>query len=249
MNRILRSLFILGVMTLTVSSCKKDEPKPTPKPQPEIPPTPPAPKVYFTKSEVSVRIGQTISTTLENFKGTLIQDGSVEGFQVTIKDNVVSIFAGEYLPGDHLFKFKGNGSTYTLKVTLEKALELKELKDGDGIYDITGRLILQAKYLGLKFDKGHVSVIAMSDNQDNPKERYIQLYNIKRQGKVFTFDLKCRAIKEPGGDALYIPDGDHKDLKGYIIVDPTEQSPRQQAVATLPDGKQIYLRIRDESGI
>ena len=161
----------------------------------------------------------------------------------------MSIFAGEYLPGDHLFKFKGNGSTYTLKVTLEKALELKELKDGDGIYDITGRLILQAKYLGLKFDKGHVSVIAMSDNQDNPKERYIQLYNIKRQGKVFTFDLKCRAIKEPGGDALYIPDGDHKDLKGYIIVDPTEQSPRQQAVATLPDGKQIYLRIRDESGI
>ena len=232
-------------MTLTVSSCKKDEPKPTPKPQPEIPPTPPAPKVYFTKSELSVRTGQTISTTLENFKGTLIQDGSVEGFQVTIKDNVVSIFAGEYLPGDHLFKFKGNGSTYTLKVTLEKALELKE---GNGIYDIAGKLILQARFEGKKFDKGHLSVIAMSDNQDNPKERYVQLYNIKRQGKVFTFDLKCRAIKEPGGEALYIPDGDHKDLKGYIIADPTEQRTRQQSVATLPDGKQIYLRI-PEPGI
>ena len=229
-------------MTLTVSSCKKDEPKPTPKPQPEIPPTPPAPKVYFTKSEVSVRIGQTISTTLENFKGTLIQDGSIEGFQVTIKDNVVSVFAGEYQPGDHLFKFKGNGSAYTLKVTLEKALELKE---GDGIYDIAGTQILRAKFLGKKFDKGHVSVIAMLDNRDNTQERYVQLYNIKRQGKVFTFDLKCRAIKEPGGDALYIPDGDHKDLKGYIISDPTEQHRVQQSVATLPDGKQIYLRIID----
>ena len=249
MNRILNSLFILGVMSLTISSCKKDDPQPTPKPQPEIPPTPPASEVHFTKSEVSVRIGQTISTTLENFKGTLIQDGSIEGFQVTIKDNVVSVFAGEYQPGDHLFKFKGNGSTYTLKVTLEKALELKELKDGDGIYDITGTQILQAKSLGMKFDKGHVSVIAILDDRDTPQGRYVQLYNIKRQGKVFTFDLKCRAIKEPGGDALYIPDGDHKDLKGYIIVDPTEQSPRQQAVATLPDGKQIYLRIRNESGI
>ena len=154
----------------------------------------------------------------------------------------MSIFAGEYLPGDHLFKFKGNGSTYTLKVTLEKALELKE---GDGIYDIAGKLILRARFTGKKFDKGHLSVIAMSDNQDNPKERYVQLYNIKRQGKVFTFDLKCRAIKEPGGEALYIPDGDHKDLKGYIIVDPTEQRPLQQSVATLPDGKQIYLRIRE----
>ena len=242
MNRILNSLFILGVMSLTISSCKKDDPQPTPKPQPEIPPTPPASEVHFTKSEVSVRIGQTISTTLENFKGTLIQDGSIEGFQVTIKDNVVSIFAGEYLPGDHLFKFKGNGSTYTLKVTLEKPLELKE---GDGIYDIAGTQILRAMFTGQKFEKGHVSVIAILDDRDTPQGRYVQLYNIKRQGKVFTFDLKSRAIKEPGGEALYIPDGDHKDLKGYIISDPTEQHRVQQSVATLPDGKQIYLRIHE----
>lgn len=242
MNRILRPLFILGVMTLAISSCKKDEPKPSPKPQPEIPPTPPAPKVHFTKDEVSVRIGQTVSATLENFKGTLLQDGSVNGFQVTIQDNVVSIFAGEYLPGDHLFKFKGNGATYTLKVTLEKVSEITGVA---GIYDLAGKLILQAKFAGKKYDKGKVSVIVISDNQDNPKERYVQFYNIKRQGKTFTFDLKCVGVKEPGGDALYIPDGDHKDLKGYIIADPTEQSLRQQSVATLPGGKQIYLTIRE----
>ena len=242
MNRILNSLFILGVMSLTISSCKKDDPQPTPKPQPEIPPTPPASEVHFTKSEVSVRIGQTVSTTLENFKGTLIQDGSIEGFQVTIKDNVVSIFAGEYQPGDHLFKFKGNGSTYTLKVTLEKALELKE---GFGIYDIAGTQILQPKCTRMKYDQGLASAIAILDYSVPSQKRYVLLHNIKRQGKVFTFDLKCGGIKEPGGEALYIPDGDHKDLKGYIISDPTEQHRVQQSVATLPDGKQIYLRIID----
>ena len=100
MNKVVRSLLFVGALSLGLASCgKKDTPvvQPTPAPAPAPKPAPPVVEPHFAKSELIVALGSVASTTLEGFKGTLTQDGTVEVFKVTIDGKAITIAPEQYL--------------------------------------------------------------------------------------------------------------------------------------------------------
>ena len=82
MNKMFKLFALVGVLLVVISchSCGKDDP---------LPPTPPEKPIRFSTEQVDLTLeNNSTSVTLENFKGTLTQDGQVTGFKVTITGNI-----------------------------------------------------------------------------------------------------------------------------------------------------------------
>ena len=225
-----------------------DQPKPSPeepKPAPEKPtPTPdqpkpqPAPEAHFNQSEVSVRIGKSVSATLENFTGTLTQEGTVDGFTVKIAENVVTITADAYRPGKHVFTFKGGDKSYQLTVNLEN---LPDIKESYAVYDLdTKKPILDAKYHRNSSANG-VITISLYANKENATSEFIQFSIPQVTEKILNFSITCAGLKPLVGSDPYLPGPWHNGLKGIVIKKPNDQSTILSFVSTVAEGKQIYV--------
>ena len=245
MNKVVRSLLFMGVLSLGLASCgKKDtpvvQPTPTPAPAPAPKPAPPVVEAHFSKSELTVTLGSVASTTLEGFKGTLTQEGTVEGFKVTIEGNAITIAPEQYLPGEHTFAFKGEGKTYKLKLTLQK---LPEHTEDYGVFTLSGEKVIAPKVSVKKFKPGGVILLVlMSENQNTPKEGlYITLRNVKQEKHIVTFSIETKGIKPlPNGEVYF--DGDVKeDVKG--IRTSAEGVSPLRIFATLKNGKHLDLIV------
>lgn len=231
MNKTLKLMLALSLVGGLAVSCKKDEPQ---TPKTPTPVTPPAPKIAFAQSELSVALGQSVTTTLDNFKGTLAQEGTVEGFEVAIKDNAVTIHAKEYKPGDHKFVFKGNGTSYELKLTLKAA---PENKSKEGVFTLDGKPVLETKMVTKRFDPkaGVLVVYFVSGSKSNPRSEYVQFSNIKIEKEHITFDFKSVGIKLQEGGATYLPDTTEKGMKGVLLT--AADATTLRFLLTLPNGK------------
>lgn len=252
MKKSLRPLALAGLLVLALASCTKDEPKttpPTPTPPPVVPPTPPKPTAQFDKSQVEVSLFRSVSATLIGFKGALTLEEAIEGFEVAIKENVVTIRAEKYVPGEYTFTFKGDATSYKLQVTLARIPEPKESPTtggGYGIYTEDGEVLMVPKFTNKRFDKGQVSGLLFSSNQDNPRESFIQLSNIlianiEIRGSDVSFTLRSKGIKAEVDGALYLPDGT-QEAKGQLIEAPSAPQHRVRIFAMLASGKfvQVY---------
>ena len=173
MNKMFKLFALIGVLLVVISchSCGKDDP---------LPPTPPEKPIRFSTEQVDLTLeNNSTSVTLENFKGTLTQDGQVTGFKVTITGNIIRITAEQYIPGDYTFIFKGNGKSYPLKVRLQKMPEMRLT----GVFTSAGEELLPARFTSKKFDQGRVSRFLVSGNRDNPKEQYVLISDLNISGK------------------------------------------------------------------
>lgn len=162
MNRIARLFALMGVLLMALSfySCGKDTPTPP------SPPAPPEKPIRFSQEQVELTLEKNSTTvTLENFTGTLTQEGQVTGLKVTISGSVIKITAEQYLPGDYTLVFKGEGKTYSLKVRLQKMPQMKSV----GVFTSTGEPLLQSRFTSLKFAQGRVSRFVVAANQDRPR--------------------------------------------------------------------------------
>ncbi|WP_455108082.1 hypothetical protein [Porphyromonas sp.] len=250
MNKILRVLFAVGMLSLALGACKKNDPvTPTPdpktKPAPKPAPTPdqpkpqPAPGVHFTQPEVEVRVGKSVTATLENFSGTLAQEGKVDGFAVTIKGNVATIAAEAYLPGKHTFTFKGGDKSYQLTVNLEKLPEVKEVY---AVYDLDQMkpvLKVNAHRNGSR-DK-HIAMI-LYEKEDTPASGCIQvdIPNFDANASVITLDVLCTGLKPLTGDKPYLANNQYIDQKGFVVKKPDANSSILSFVTTVA-GKYFYV--------
>lgn len=245
MNKVVRSLLFMGVLSLGLASCgKKDtpvvQPTPTPAPAPAPKPAPPVVEAHFSKAELTVALGSVASTTLEGFKGTLTQEGTVEGFKVTIEGNAITIAPEQYLPGEYTFAFKGEGKTYRLKLTLQK---LPDHTEGYGVFTLSGEKVIDAKYFGKKSNPGGVILLVlMSENQNTPKEGpYITLRNVKQEKQVVTFSIETKGVKPLANGDVYF-DGDVKEEVKGIRTSAEGVSPLR-IFATLKNGKHLDLIV------
>lgn len=246
MNKVVRSLLFMGVLSLGLASCgKKDtpvvQPTPTPAPAPAPKPAPPVVEAHFSKSELTVTLGSVASTTLEGFKGTLTQEGTVEGFKVTIEGNAITIAPEQYLPGEHTFAFKGEGKTYKLKLTLQK---LPEHTENYGVFTLSGEKVFNPVVYSKTPPKadGSIRVFNMSENIDTPtKENYIRLRNVKAEKHIVTFTIETKGIKPlPNGEVYF--DGDVKeDVTG--IRTSAEGVSSLRIFATLKNGKHLDIIV------
>lgn len=246
MNKVVRSLLFMGVLSLGLASCgKKDtpvvQPTPTPAPAPAPKPAPPVVEAHFSKAELTVALGSVASTTLEGFKGTLTQEGTVEGFKVTIEGNAITIAPEQYLPGEHTFAFKGEGKTYKLKLTLQK---LPEHTENYGVFTLSGEKVIDAKYMSKKIkpaDKS-ITLVLMSENVDKPTAGpYIILRNVKQEKQVVTFSIETKGVKPLANGDVYF-DGDVKEEVKGIRTSAEGVSPLR-IFATLKNGKHLDLIV------
>lgn len=231
MNKMFKLFALIGVLLVVISchSCGKDDP---------LPPTPPEKPIRFSTEQVDLTLeNNSTSVTLENFKGTLTQDGQVTGFKVSITGNIIRITAEQYVPGDYTFIFKGNGKSYPLKVRLQKMPEMRLT----GVFTSTGEELIRARFTSKKFDQGRLSRFAVSSNQDNPKEQYVLISDIQISGKEISFTLKAHGIQKMSDGARYLPDGEQRGLKGSIISEPSDAMLR--IYAKLSNGKGINIVI------
>ena len=213
-----------------------EQPKPQPAPEPPAPQ--PAPEAHFNQPEVSVRIGKSVSATLENFTGTLTQVGQEEGFTASIKQNVVTITADAYRPGKHVFTFKGGDKSYQLTVNLEN---LPDIKESYAVYDLdTKKPILDAKYHRNSSANG-VITISLYANKENAASEFIQFSISQVTEKILNFSITCAGLKPLVGSDPYLPGPWHNGLKGIVIKKPNDQSTILSFVSTVAEGKQIYV--------
>ena len=245
MNKVVRSLLFMGVLSLGLASCsKKDtpvvQPTPTPAPAPAPKPAPPVVEAHFSKAELTVALGSVASTTLEGFKGTLTQDGTVEGFKVTIDGNAITIAPEQYLPGEHTFAFKGEGKTYKLKLTLQK---LPDHTEGYGVFTLSGEKVIDPKVIVKKFKPGGVILLVlMSENKNTPKDGpYIILRDVKQEKQIVTFSIETKGVKPLANGDVYF-DGDVKEEVKGIRTSAEGVSPLR-IFATLKNGKHLDLIV------
>ena len=241
-------LFAVGMLSLSLGACKKNDPvtpTPDPKPQPAPKPAPtpeqpkpqPAPEAHFNQSEVSVRIGKSVSATLENFTGTLTQEGKVDGFTVKIEKNVVTITADSYKPGKYDFTFKGGDKSYKLTVNLEK---LPEVTESYAVYDLdTKKPVFEVNY-HVNNSNATKTSITVAHKGDTGLPSFLQFDITTLTDKSVDFSILCNGIKSASGVQPYLSDGWHNGLKGIVIKKPNENSKLLSFVATVAD-KQIYV--------
>ena len=219
-----------------------EEPKPTPEqpkpqPAPEPPAPQPAPEAHFNQAEVSVRIGKSVSATLENFTGTLTQEGTVDGFTIKIEKNVVTITAEAYKPGAHKFTFKGGDKSYQLTVNLEK---LPDITESYAVYDLdTKKPVFEVNYLVNNSNDTKTS-IAVAHKGDTGLLSFMQFDITTLTDKAVDFSITCNGLKSVAGNQPYLSDGWHNGLKGIVIKKPDANSKMLSFVATVAD-KQIYV--------
>ena len=246
MNKVVRSLLFMGVLSLGLASCgKKDtplvQPTPTPAPAPAPKPAPPVVEAHFSKAELTVALGSVASTTLEGFKGTLTQEGTVEGFKVTIEGNAITIAPEQYLPGEHTFAFKGEGKTYKLKLTLQK---LPDHTEAYGVFTLSGEKVIDAKFVSKKFnpkDKS-ITLVMMSETQNTPNAGpYIIISKVKQEKHIVTFSIQTKAVKPLANGDVYF-DGDVKEEVKGIRTSAEGVSPLR-IFATLKNGKHLDLIV------
>ena len=233
MNKMFKLFALIGVLLVVISchSCGKDDP---------LPPTPPEKPIRFSTEQVDLTLeNNSTSVTLENFKGTLTQDGQVTGFKVTISGNIIRITAEQYVPGYYTFIFKGNGKSYPLKVRLQKMPEMR--LTGVGVFTSVGEELIRARFTSKKFDQGRVSRFVVSSNQDNPKEQYVLISDIQSSGKEISFNLKAHGIQKMSDGVRYLPDGEQRGLKGSIISE--AGAAKLRIYAKLSNGKGINIVI------
>ena len=228
-------LFAVGMLSLALGACKKNDPvTPTPTPKPQ-----PAPGVHFTQPEVEVRVGKSVTATLENFSGTLAQEGKVNGFTVTIKGNVATIAAEAYLPGKHTFTFKGGDKSYQLTVRLK---ELPEVKEVYAVYDLDQmKPVLEVNaHLNRSQDKRITMTLAVE--AETPASGYIQfdIPNFDASASVFTLDVLCTGLKPLTGDKPYLADNLYRAQKGFVVKKPDANSSILSFVTTVA-GKYFYV--------
>ena len=228
-------LFAVGMLSLALGACKKNDPvTPTPAPKPQ-----PAPGVHFTQPEVEVRVGKSVTATLENFSGTLVQEGKVDGFAVTIKGNVATIVAEAYLPGKHVFTFKGGDKSYQLTVRLK---ELPEVKEVYAVYDLDQmKPILEVNaHLNRSQDKYINMTLAVKAGE--PASGYIQfdIPNFDASASVLTLNVICTALKPLTGDKPYLADNLYRGQKGFVVKRPDANSSILSFVTTVA-GKYFYV--------
>ena len=222
-----------------------DQPKPTPeqpKPSPEEPKPQPAPEAHFNQSEVSVRIGKSVSATLENFTGMLTQEGTVDGFTAKIEKNVVTITADSYKPGKHDFTFKGGDKSYKLTVNLEK---LPEIQGDYAIYDLDlVKPVFVVNHHVNNSKSGQISV-TVAHKEGDKVESFI-LFNIESlTDDVVGFSATAHNLKPLEGDKPYLSSKSHNGQKGIVIKKPNANSTVLSFVATV-EGKYIYVSFDTE---
>lgn len=226
MNKMFKLFALIGVVVIFFHSCCEDDPL-----LPEKP-------IRFSTEQVDLTLqNNSTSVTLENFKGTLTQDGQVTGFKVTITGNIIRITAEQYVPGDYTFIFKGNGKSYPLKVRLQKMPEIGLT----GVFTSTGEELIRARFTSKKFDQGRVSRFVVSSNQANPKEQYVLISDIQSSGKEISFTLKAHGIQKMSDGVRYLPDGEQRGLKGFVISE--AGAAKLRIYAKLSNGKGINIVI------
>ena len=235
-------LFVFGMLSLSLGACKKNDPvppTPDPKPQPAPKPAPtpeqpkpqPAPEAHFNQSEVSVRIGKSVSATLENFTGTLTQEGTVDGFTIKIEKNVVTITAEAYKPGAHKFTFKGGDKSYQLTVNLEN---LPDIKESYAVYDLdTKKPVFEANY-HVNNSKDKKTSITIAHKGDTGLLSFMQFDITDYSNINVHFSVFCNGL------APSFPGPWYNGLKGITIKAPDANSTILSFVATI-EGKQIYV--------
>ena len=243
-------LFVFGMLSLSLGACKKNDPvTPTPdpktKPAPKPAPTPdqpkpqPAPEAHFNQSEVSVRIGKSVSATLENFTGTLTQEGTVDGFTVKIEKNVVTITAEAYKPGAHKFTFKGGDKSYQLTVNLEN---LPDIKESYAVYDLDQMKPVLEVNAHLNRSQDKRITMTLYEEEGAPASGYIQfdIPNFDASASMFTLDVLCTGLKPLTGDKPYLVDNFYKAQKGFVVKKPDANSSILSFVTTVA-GKYFYV--------
>ena len=246
-------LFAVGMLSLALGACKKNDPvppTPDPKPQPAPKPAPtpeqpkpqPAPEAHFNQSEVSVRIGKSVSATLENFTGTLTQEGTVDGFTIKIEKNVVTITAEAYKPGAHKFTFKGGDKSYQLTVNLEK---LPEIQGDYAIYDLDlVKPVFDVNFHKNNSKSGQISV-TIAHKEGDKVESFI-LFNIESlTNDAVGFSATANNLKPLEGDKPYLSTKSHNGQKGIVIKKPDANSKVLSFVAIV-EGKYIYVSFDTE---
>ena len=206
-----------------------EQPKPQPAPEPPAPQ--PAPEAHFNQSEVSVRIGKSVSATLENFTGTLTQEGPVDGFTVSIKENVVTITADAYRPGKHVFTFKGGDKSYQLTVNLEK---LPDVTESYAVYDLdTKKPVLEVNHhVNNSKDKG--TSITLAHKSEASITSFMKFDITDYSSMNVNFSASCFGLSHYFSNTWY------NGLKGITIKAPDANSTILSFVATI-EGKQIYV--------
>ena len=243
-------LFVFGMLSLSLGACKKNDPvtpTPDPKPQPAPKPAPtpdqpkpqPAPGVHFTQPEVEVRVGKSVTATLENFSGTLAQEGKVDGFAVTIKGNVATIAAEAYLPGKHIFTFKGGDKSYQLTVHLK---ELPEVKEVYAVYDLDQMKPVMEVNAHLNSTQGNRINVTLAADADTPAAEYIQfdIPNFDASASAITLNVLCGGLKPLTGDKPYLADNQYRGQKGFVVKKPDANSTILSFVTTVA-GKYFYV--------
>ena len=223
------------MLSLALGACKKNDPvTPTPTPKPQ-----PAPGVHFTQPEVEIRVGKSVTATLENFSGTLAQEGKVDGFAVTIKGNVATIAAEAYLPGKHTFTFKGGDKSYQLTVHLK---ELPEVKEVYAVYDLDQmKPVLKVNAHRNSTQDKHIAM-TLYEKEDTPTSGCIQfdIPNFDANASVITLDVLCAGLKPLTGDKPYLADNQYIDQKGFVVKRPDANSTILSFVTTVA-GKYFYV--------
>ena len=206
-----------------------EQPKPQPAPEPPAPQ--PAPEAHFNQSEVSVRIGKSVSATLENFTGTLTQEGTVDGFAVKIAKNVVTITADAYRPGKHVFTFKGGDKSYQLTVNLEK---LPDITESYAVYDLdTKKPLFEANHhVNNSTDKS--TSITLAHKSEAAITSFMKFDITDYSSMNVNFSVFCNGL------APSFPGPWYNGLKGITIKAPDANSTILSFVATI-EGKQIYV--------
>lgn len=261
MNKILRMLFVFGIFSLALGACKKNDPvtptpdpKPAPqpeqpKPQPEQPkPQPEQPKsdIHFDQSTLNIYPSGWGKAVLQNFKGTLVQVGKVEGLSVEIRGNEVLIDSKAYRPGQYVLTFKGGDATYQLTVN---HLEVRPTLFNYAVSDLyTGTDLLYANHHVNNSVGGRISV-TLAEKEGETVSRFMQFDISSILGDTVEFNLTCKGVRpvkegQPYAEdgPPYLADGHYERLQGVVVKKPDENSSILSFVAPVSrDGKYIYV--------
>lgn len=246
MNKILRMLFVFGIFSLALGACKKNDPvtptpDPKPAPQPEQPkPQPEQPKsdIHFDQSTLNIYPSGWGKAVLQNFKGTLVQVGKVEGLSVEIRGNEVLIDSKAYRPGQYVLTFKGGDATYHLTVN---HMEVPPTLFKYSVIERTGQNILHVNHHVNNSVGGRTSV-TLAEKEGEMVSRFMQFDISYILDDKVEFSIFCKGVRSVKGDQPYLEDGYHNGLQGVVVKKPDENSSILSFVAPVSrDGKYIYV--------
>ena len=168
---------------------------------------------------------------MENFTGTLTQEGTVDGFAVKIAKNVVTITADAYRPGKHVFTFKGGDKSYQLTVNLEK---LPDITESYAVYDLdTKKPLFEANHhVNNSTDKS--TSITLAHKSEAAITSFMKFDITDYSSMNVNFSVFCNGL------APSFPGPWYNGLKGITIKAPDANSTILSFVATI-EGKQIYV--------